>query len=71
VPRCCPPVARTASSSSEAARYLTVHHGPAFEQFATAPAGEGDDMHDLARLTEIAAAHGIDIVGFPRRSLSR
>jgi hypothetical protein len=41
-----------------------VHHGPAFEQFATAAAGEGD-IPDPARLAEIAAAHGIDIVGPP------
>jgi quercetin dioxygenase-like cupin family protein len=48
---------------SEAARYLTVHHGPAFEQFVTAAAGS--DLSDPARLAEIAAAHGIDIVGPP------
>jgi hypothetical protein len=40
-----------------------VHHGPAFEQFVTAAAG--DDVPDPARLAEIAAAHGIDIVGPP------
>jgi quercetin dioxygenase-like cupin family protein len=51
--------------TSEAARYLTVHHGPTFEQFAAAAAGEGDDTPDPSRLTEIAAAHGIDIVGPP------
>jgi quercetin dioxygenase-like cupin family protein len=49
--------------TSEAARYLTVHHGPSFEQFATAAAGEGDDIPDPSRLTEIAAAHGIDVIG--------
>jgi quercetin dioxygenase-like cupin family protein len=48
--------------TSEAARYLTVHHGPAFEEFAAA-AGEGGDIPDPSRLTGIAAAHGIDIVG--------
>jgi quercetin dioxygenase-like cupin family protein len=47
------------------ARYLTLHHGPAFEQFAAAAAGEGDDIPDPARLTAIAAEHGIDIVGPP------
>jgi quercetin dioxygenase-like cupin family protein len=51
--------------TSAAARYLTVHHGPAFEQFVTAAAGEGDDIPDPSRLAEIAAAHGIDIVGPP------
>jgi quercetin dioxygenase-like cupin family protein len=51
--------------TSETARYLTVHHGPAFEQFAAAAAGEGDDIPDPSRLTEIAAAHDIDIVGPP------
>jgi quercetin dioxygenase-like cupin family protein len=52
---------------SPMARYLTLHHGPAFEQFAAAAAGEGDDSPDPARLTAIAAAHGIDIVGPPLR----
>lgn len=51
--------------TSEAARYLTVHHGPAFEQFVAAAAGEGVAIPDLSRITEIAAAHGIDIVGPP------
>jgi quercetin dioxygenase-like cupin family protein len=51
--------------TSETARYLTVHHGPAFERFAAAAAGEGADIPDPSRLTEIAAAHGIDIVGPP------
>jgi quercetin dioxygenase-like cupin family protein len=51
--------------TSEAARYLTVHHGPTFEQFVANAAGEGDDHPDLSRLTEIAAAHGIDIIGPP------
>lgn len=47
---------------SATARYLTLHHGPAFEQFIAA-AGDGGD--DPARLTAIAAEHGIDIVGPP------
>ena len=51
--------------TSEAARYLTLHHGPTFERFAAAAADEGGGIPDLARLTEIAAAHGIDIVGPP------
>lgn len=51
--------------TSAAARYLTVHHGPAFEQFVAAAAGEGEDIPDVSRLTAIAAAHGIDIVGPP------
>lgn len=51
--------------TSESARYLTVHHGPTFEQFMAAAAGEGDDIPDPSRLTEIAAAHGIDILGPP------
>ena len=51
--------------TSETARYLTLHHGPAFEQFAMAVAQEGDGVPDPARLTEIATAHGLDIVGPP------
>jgi quercetin dioxygenase-like cupin family protein len=51
--------------TSPTARYLTVHHGPSFEEFMTAASGEGDDIPDPARLSEIAAAHGIDIVGPP------
>jgi hypothetical protein len=51
--------------TSEAARYLTMHHGSAFEQFVVAGAGEGDDIPDPSRLTEIAAARRIDIVGPP------
>ena len=52
---------------SPTARYLALHHGPAFEQFATDAAGEGDDIPDPAGLTAIAAEHGIDIVGPPLR----
>jgi quercetin dioxygenase-like cupin family protein len=52
---------------SPTARYLALHHGPTFEQFAAAAAGEGDDIPDPARLTAIAAEHGIDIVGPPLR----
>jgi quercetin dioxygenase-like cupin family protein len=51
--------------TSESARYLTVHHGPAFEQFIAAVSDEGVDIPDAERLTEIAAAHGIDILGPP------
>jgi hypothetical protein len=51
------------SATSEGARSLTVHLGPTFEEFVAATAGEGDDIADPPRLTEIAAAHGIDIVG--------
>jgi quercetin dioxygenase-like cupin family protein len=50
---------------SDTARYLTLHQGPTFEQFAAAVADEADHIPDPARLTEIAAAHGIDIVGPP------
>jgi quercetin dioxygenase-like cupin family protein len=53
--------------TSEAARYLTLHHGPAFERFTAAAAGEGDGRPDPSRLSEIAAAHGIDIIGPPPR----
>lgn len=49
---------------SEAARYLTVQHGPSFEEFISAASGEGD-VPDPSRLAEIAAGHGIDIVGPP------
>ncbi|GAA5118794.1 cupin domain-containing protein [Pseudonocardia adelaidensis] len=55
--------------TSEAARYLTLHHGPAFERFAAA-AGEGGATPDVSRLTEIAAAHGIDIIGPPPAPLA-
>jgi quercetin dioxygenase-like cupin family protein len=48
---------------SPTARYLTIHHGPTFEQFVAAAAG--DDTPDPARLSAIAAEHGIDIVGPP------
>jgi hypothetical protein len=48
--------------TSEAARYLTMHHGPAFEEFTATAAG---DAPGPARLTEIAAAHGIDVIGPP------
>ncbi|MDQ4119627.1 MAG: cupin domain-containing protein [Actinomycetota bacterium] len=51
--------------TSPTAHYLTVHHGPAFEQFAAAAAGEGDQIPDPSRLIEIAAAHEIDIIGPP------
>jgi quercetin dioxygenase-like cupin family protein len=51
--------------ASETARYLTLHHGPAFEQFATAVAAEGDGIPDPALLAGIAAEHGIDVVGPP------
>jgi quercetin dioxygenase-like cupin family protein len=50
---------------SPTARYLTLHHGPTFEQFTTAVADDGDDNPDPARLTAIAAEYGIDIVGPP------
>ncbi|MEB3369704.1 cupin domain-containing protein [Saccharopolyspora mangrovi] len=49
--------------TSETARYLTMRQGPTFEQFVAAAADEG--ISAPAQLTEIAAAHGIDIVGPP------
>jgi quercetin dioxygenase-like cupin family protein len=49
--------------TSESARYLTVHHGPAFERFIAAAVDEGVDIPEPGRLSEVAAAHGIDIVG--------
>jgi quercetin dioxygenase-like cupin family protein len=51
--------------TSEAARYLTVHHGPTFEEFTAAAASDGDGIPDPSRLTEIAAEYGIDIIGPP------
>jgi quercetin dioxygenase-like cupin family protein len=51
--------------TSATARYLTVHHGPAFEQLITAATNGADDGADLSWLTEIAAVHGIDIIGPP------
>jgi len=40
-----------------------VHHGPTFEQFVAAAAG--DEPSEPARLSAIAAEHGSDIVGPP------
>jgi quercetin dioxygenase-like cupin family protein len=51
--------------TSESARYLTVHHGPAFERFIAAAADEDVSTTDPGRLIEIAAVHGIDILGPP------
>jgi quercetin dioxygenase-like cupin family protein len=51
--------------TSDSARYLAVHHGPAFELFIAAAADEGVEMSDPERLAQIAAAYGIDIVGPP------
>jgi quercetin dioxygenase-like cupin family protein len=51
--------------TSGTARYLTVHHGPAFEQFISAAADEGGTIPDTVRLAAIAAAHSIDILGPP------
>jgi quercetin dioxygenase-like cupin family protein len=50
--------------TSATARYLTVHHGPAFERFIAAASADGG-VPDPSRLSEIAAAHGIDILGPP------
>lgn len=49
--------------TSATARYLTMHHGPTFERFVAVAADE--DLSTPAQLIEIAAAHGIDIVGPP------
>jgi quercetin dioxygenase-like cupin family protein len=49
--------------TSDTARYLTLHHGPGFEDFVAAVARDGGDTPDPDRLTAIAADHGIDIVG--------
>jgi quercetin dioxygenase-like cupin family protein len=49
--------------TSDTARYLTLHHGPSFEDFVVAASGVGEDLPDPDRLTAIAADHGIDIVG--------
>lgn len=54
--------------TSETARYLTMHQGPTFEQFVAAAADQG--ISTPPQLTEIAAAHGIDIVG-PRLAPER
>ncbi|RRO16985.1 cupin domain-containing protein [Saccharopolyspora rhizosphaerae] len=50
---------------SESARYLTMHHGPAFERFVATAARRGVGLSDPSHLTEVADAHGIDIVGPP------
>ncbi len=51
--------------TSDSARYFTLHHGPAFADFVI-DAGEAvGSPPDPALLSEIAARHGIDIVGPP------
>lgn len=52
----------------DTARYLTLHHGPGFEDFVAAAAGADEGISDPDRLTAIAADHGIDIVGPPSGS---
>jgi quercetin dioxygenase-like cupin family protein len=51
--------------TSDSARYLTLHHGPAFADFVADVGERGDAAPDPALLSEIAARHGIDIVGPP------
>jgi hypothetical protein len=51
--------------TSESARYLTLHHGPAFADFVTDAGAVIGATPDPAALSEIAARHGIDIVGPP------
>ncbi|MFB4284127.1 MULTISPECIES: cupin domain-containing protein [unclassified Nonomuraea] len=48
--------------TSDSARYLTLHHGPGFADFVI---DAGGATPDPAALSEIAARHGIDIVGPP------
>lgn len=51
--------------TSESARYLTLHHGPAFADFIAEAGPRVGDEPDQALLREIAADHGIDIIGPP------
>jgi quercetin dioxygenase-like cupin family protein len=51
--------------TSDSARYLTLHHGPAFADFVIDAAEAVGAPPDPALLSEIAARHGIDIVGPP------
>jgi quercetin dioxygenase-like cupin family protein len=51
--------------TSDSARYLTLHHGPAFVDFVIDAAEAVGAPPDPALLSEIAARHGIDIVGPP------
>lgn len=49
--------------TSDSARYLTLHHGPGFEEFLRdAGRTPGDAADDL---NAVAARHGIDIIGPP------
>lgn len=51
--------------TSDSARYLTLHHGPGFADFLTDAGDAVDAKPDPALLSEVAARHGIDIVGPP------
>ena len=51
--------------TSDSARYLTLHHGPAFVDFVIDVGEAVGAPPDPALLSEIAARHGIDIVGPP------
>lgn len=48
---------------SDSARYLTLHHGPGFENFLLDASQSAED--GSAELPEVAARHGIEIVGPP------
>jgi quercetin dioxygenase-like cupin family protein len=51
--------------TSDSARYLTLHHGPDFAEFVIDVGDAVGPTPDPALLSEIAARHGIDIVGPP------
>ena len=51
--------------TSDTARYLTLHHGPAFAEFISGAGPRVGAEPDPALLSEIAAQHGIEIVGPP------
>lgn len=51
--------------TSDSARYLTLHHGPGFADFLVDARDTDGATPDPALMSEIAARHGIDIVGPP------
>jgi hypothetical protein len=50
---------------SDSARYLTLHHGPGFADFMIDASAAVGATPDPALLSDVAARHGIDIVGPP------
>jgi quercetin dioxygenase-like cupin family protein len=51
--------------TSDSARYLTLHQGPGFADFLVDAGGAVGAPPDPGLLSELAARHGIDIIGPP------